>query len=106
MRSGTNPIHQIESLADAYYGDFDRQGSTLTLTFSREVTGDCALRSLVSEIYATGALHGEPASLSTSFVEELSSDLPTAISRNASVRLGNDPDYVVFEIKTLELLNS
>ena len=101
---GFYPLEKVRQMAEEHYGDLDWEQGKLTMTFSREITGDANLKLFISEIFALGLFKGEyPPFLSPECFEELSSDFPTDLANNASMRSGENPDHVIIEIQAIDL---
>lgn len=97
-----NATQQAIEIAEGYGGSSHRNGATLRLVFSREVTGDVGLRSIVSELYGVGVMRGDPAGVSPNFVDDLTTQ-PTKLSDNTSAQLGPIADQVIFDIRLLDM---
>ena len=99
-----HPVKAIRDLAKDYYGDFENDAGVLRLTFSIEASGESGIKRMLSELYTTGALDGDPAGLPFNIVDELSHDYATDLAPNASVKLGANPDHVIVEIGSMALV--
>lgn len=91
-------------MAEDHYGDVDWEQGKLTMTFSREITGDANLKLFISEIFALGLFKGEDAPfLPYECFEQLSPEHPMDLGNNASMRSGQNPDHVIIEIQAINL---
>lgn len=97
------PLEQVRQMAEDHYGDVDWEQGKLTLTFSREMTGDANLKLFISEIFALGLFKGDPPCLAHECFEQLSPEHPMGLANNASMRSGQDPDHVIIEIQAIGL---
>ncbi len=97
------PLEKVRQMAEDHYGDVDWGQGKLTMTFSREITGDANLKLFISEIFALGLFKGDPPCLAHECFEQLSPDHPTGLANNASMRSGQDPDHVIIEIQAIGL---
>ncbi|MBK6896325.1 MAG: hypothetical protein IPH06_07020 [Alphaproteobacteria bacterium] len=98
------PLEQARRMAEDHYGDVDWEQGKLTMTFSREITGDANLKLFISEIFGLGLFKGEhPPCLSFDCFEQLSPEHPTGLANNASMRSGQNPDHVIIEIQAIDL---
>ncbi len=94
------PLCAVGKLTEQNYGDFENNSGTLTLTFSKQHTSASAFKHMCSDLFASGILDGDPAGLPHSVYDDLSKDLSTGLSKNASVSLGENPDHIVITIET------
>ncbi|MBK9585922.1 MAG: hypothetical protein KA099_09700 [Alphaproteobacteria bacterium] len=98
------PLEKARQMAEDHYGDVDWEQGKLTMTFSREITGDANLKLFISEIFGLGLFKGEhPPCLSFDCFEQLSPEHPTGLANNASMRSGQNPDHVIIEIQAIDL---
>lgn len=103
MRAVRNPIEELRQITEDYYGDFELNRGRLKLTFSRECSGDGNLRLLLSEICSIGITHGDPGILPPDFFDQLGPDMPFPLARNVDLYSGEDPDYLIVDIRTMDL---
>lgn len=103
MGKDVHPMEVIRRMTEEQYGDLDLNRGKLTLTFSRDATGDANLKLFISEVFALGLFKGDPPILPFDCFEYLSAEHPTGLANNASMRAGTNPDHVIIEIQTMGL---
>jgi hypothetical protein len=103
MRAARNPIEDLRQMTEDHYGDFVLNRGRLQLTFSRETSGDGNLRLLLSEICSIGVKHGKPGVLPQNVFDQLRTDMPFALARNVDLYSGQHPDYLIIDIRTMDL---
>ena len=97
------PMETIRRLTEEQYGDLDLNRGKLTLTFSRDATGDANLKLFISEVFSLGLFRGGPPFLAFDCFDQLSAEHPTSLANNAQMRSGQNPDHVIIEIQTMGL---
>ncbi|MCL4678743.1 MAG: hypothetical protein KJ017_09155 [Alphaproteobacteria bacterium] len=103
MRAVRNPIEELRQMTEDHYGDFVLNRGRLQLTFSREASGDGNLRLLLSEICSIGVTRGDLGVLPQDFFDQLGPDTPFRLARNVDLYSGQDPDYLIVDIRTMDL---
>lgn len=103
VTKGFYPMERLRQMTEDHYGDVDWQGGKLTLTFSRDATGDANLKLFISEVFALGLLKGDAPFLSHDCFDQLHAAYPTDLSNNARMRAGQNPDHVIIEIQAMGL---
>lgn len=98
-----NPMQCLRRLVDDHYGDFDLNQGKLTMTFSREASGEGNLRLIISDILTSGAIKGDPAALSHDLFGELEHGA-IQLTNNMSISLNQqNNDLMIVEIDTIGL---
>ena len=99
-----NNIGDIRQMTEEIGGIFMQNKGRLSLSFSREVTGDAGLRLFITDLFTTGALGDIPPVLSPEFLEEVSDDMPLQLSDNADMHLGSLPHEIIIEIDFMKTI--
>ena len=101
MGKDVHPMEVIRRMTEEQYGDLDLNRGKLTLTFSRDATGDANLKLFISEVFSLGLFRGGPPFLAFDCFDQLSAEHPTSLANNAQMRSGQNPDHVIIEIQTM-----